>query len=107
MIDERVMLPAQFAQIDVQGVELKVLQSFGKWLGHLLCTVVEVSKMPQYKGSDFEPETAEFLKTRGFVEISGMNTSQRAWFDEVLYARMDWVSRPGGVGRDIRRARRI
>jgi FkbM family methyltransferase len=91
LIDSGVIPPAQFAQIDVQGVELKVLKSFGRWIDSLICCVVEVSKKPQYEGSDLEPEITQFLNESGFIEASRRTTSPKAWFDEVLYVKEKWA----------------
>ena len=57
------------AKIDVEGVTLQVLQSFGKHLDKLQSIQLEMEHKECWKGQSLYPEIKTWLEANGYVEI--------------------------------------
>jgi FkbM family methyltransferase len=88
LIDQGLLPVPDFMQIDVQGAELSVLQSFGDHLDKVKGMVVETSLKPQYLDAPLHDETIDFLESKGF----GVYGVQRGnWFNDVVLFRKDLI----------------
>lgn len=57
------------AKIDVEGLTLDVLKSFGKHINRLQAVQLELEHEPVWLGQSLYPETKEWLEANGFVQI--------------------------------------
>jgi FkbM family methyltransferase len=81
------MADFNFLNIDVQGVELNVLKSFGDMLGELDYIYMEVNAEEVYKGCALLPVVDEYLRRYGFLRIA-MKMTRANWGD-AFYKRYE------------------
>jgi len=59
-----------FLNIDVQGVELNVIKSFGEYIGRLDYIYVEVNEDEVYVGCSLLPDIDQYLSEYGFIRLA-------------------------------------
>jgi FkbM family methyltransferase len=69
-----------FLNIDVQGVELNVIKSFGDYISKLDYIYCEVNTAELYKGCSLLPEIDEYLLHHGFIRLMTKMT-ENEWGD--------------------------
>lgn len=75
-----------FVVVDVQGVELNVLKSFGELLGGFDYIFTEVNTKESYKGCSLLPEIDEYLAGYGFNKVKQFVDKKWHWGD-AFYVR--------------------
>ena len=75
-----------FLNIDVQGVELQVIKSFGKLLNKLNYIYAEVNKEELYVGIDLLPEIDRYLNAFGFDRVA-LYMTPKHWGDAFYVKR--------------------
>jgi FkbM family methyltransferase len=74
-----------FLNIDVQGVELNVLKSFGELIRELDYIYLEVNAEEVYKGCALLPDIDSYLKHYGFLRLATVMT--KANWGDAFYKR--------------------
>ncbi len=74
-----------FAWIDVQGVGLTVLKSFGEFLTRLKVIHIEAENYEIYQGQEMFKEINEYLTSKGFLLIAG--NSRTNYLDNFIFVR--------------------
>lgn len=74
-----------FAWIDVQGVGLTVIKSFGELLTRLKVIHIEAENYEIYKGQEMFKEINEYLTSKGFLLIAG--NPRTNYLDNFIYVR--------------------
>ena len=74
-----------FLNVDVQGVELNVMKSFGDSLGKLDYIYTEINKEELYVGANLLPEIDTYLDSRGFSRMA-LYMTPKHWGD-ALYVK--------------------
>jgi FkbM family methyltransferase len=75
-----------FLNVDVQGVELNVIKSFGNMLGKLDYIYCEVNEEELYKGCALLPEIDEYVGSFGFIRLVTKISPKSHWGD-ALYKK--------------------
>ena len=70
-----------FLNLDIQGVELRALQSMEKYLEHVKYIYTEVNTEQVYKGCDTISDIDKYLKTFGFERCDARIYKQFGWGD--------------------------
>jgi FkbM family methyltransferase len=69
-----------FLNVDVQGVELNVIKSFGKQIRKMDYIYLEVNDEELYKGCALLPEIDDYLRKYGFIRL-GIKMTKCHWGD--------------------------
>jgi len=69
-----------FLNIDVQGVELNVIKSFGKLLSKMDYVYAEVNEAETYIGCSLLPDVDSYLKSYGFLRLA-IHMTRSQWGD--------------------------
>src|ERR1700687_4075622 len=72
--------------IDVQGMELQVLQGFGKYIYHMKYLMIECSETPWWEGEASGYEISDWLYKRGFTRDSNI-----VEHNDVMFIRTDLI----------------
>lgn len=68
--------------IDAQGMELEVLQGFGKYINGFHFLVVECSAKPVYDGEASAEEVINYLASKGFMQLTPIEEH-----DDIIFKR--------------------
>jgi len=86
MDTEHIGADVNFANLDIQGVELEALKSLGDKIAQFDFIYSEVNERELYAGCALLPEMDAWLASKGF-ERNVMNMTQHGWGD-ALYVRV-------------------
>ena len=89
-----------FVNLDIQGAELRALQSMGTLLQHSKYVYCEVNREELYKGASLWPELRGFLTSNGF-ELVMVSWRKEGWGD-ALFSRPGYFSRFGRAQAKLR-----
>lgn len=79
-----------FIKIDVQGAEMNVLKSLGKYLNNSIVGIhIELHHKELYKGIFLYSEVNNFLKKQGFKKIKILDHRKSKIWNNFLYIRKD------------------
>jgi len=70
-----------YLSIDVQGVELNVIKSFGKLLGKLDYLYLEVNTVEMYKNCSLLPDVDKYVGQFGFIRMAITLQKDGSWGD--------------------------
>lgn len=80
------LAPYDTLVIDVQGMELEVLQGFGKYIYQMKYLMIECSEAPLWKGEASGQEISDWLSKRGFTRDSPI-----VEHNDVMFIRTDLI----------------
>lgn len=80
-----------FVNVDLQGVELRALQSLGSYLDQINWIYAEVNKIELYRDCNLVDELDAFLNNHGFIRVSTRWIWGGGWGD-AIYFRIGFIS---------------